>query len=170
MEKERKIRKPKQTLNDVSTSEEGLAKNYTRATFIIRKDILFKIKSIAFKEGKSIKYIINKMLIECIKQYEESGVIDSNKREVSKGSNSIEDDPCVKYYKSLIEKNKKQIVMAKTIEGIKFYTLPEAAKILGITPQTLRKYIKQGKIKGKKLSNYYLITEKALFEFLKQFE
>lgn len=103
MEKERKIRKPKQTLNDVSTSEEGLAKNYTRATFIIRKDILFKIKSIAFKEGKSIKYIINKMLIECIKQYEESGVIDSNKREVS---NSIEDDPCVKYYKSLIEKNK----------------------------------------------------------------
>ena len=106
MEKERKLRKPKATLNEVSTSEEGLRKNYTRATFIIRKDILFKIKSIAFKEGKSIKYIINKMLIECIKQYEESGVIDSNKREVSKGSNSIEDDPFVKYYKSLIEKNK----------------------------------------------------------------
>ncbi len=60
--------------------------------------------------------------------------------------------------------------MAKTIEGIKFYTVPEAAKILGITPITLRKYIKQGKIKGKKLSNYYLITEKALLEFLKQFE
>ena len=35
--------------------------------------------------------------------------------------------------------------MAKTIEGIKIYTVPEAAKILGITPITLRKYIKQGR-------------------------
>ena len=75
MEKERKIRKPKQTLNDVSTSEEGLAKNYTRATFIIRKDILFKIKSIAFKEGKSIKIHNYQDVNRVYKADEESGVI-----------------------------------------------------------------------------------------------
>lgn len=178
MGKERKLRKPKATLNEVSTSEEGLRKNYTRATFIIRKDLLFKIKSIAYNDDKLIKDIINKLLLDGVAQYEREKGAGGGNKEVSGSDNvkkgkdriPINEDPYVKYYKSLIEKNKKQIVMAKTIEGIKFYTLPEAAKILGITPQTLRKYIKQGKIKGKKLSNYYLITEKALLEFLKQFE
>mgnify|MGYP000853442158 FL=1 len=70
MEKERKLRKPKATLNEVSTSEEGLRKNYTRATFIIRKDLLFKIKSIAYNDGKLIKDIINKLLLDGVAQYE----------------------------------------------------------------------------------------------------
>ncbi len=114
MEKERKLRKPKATLNEVSTSEEGLRKNYTRATFIIRKDLLFKIKSISYNDGKLIKEVINKLLLDGIAQYEREKGAGGGNKEVSgsdnvkkgKGSNSIEDDPCEKYYKSLIEKNK----------------------------------------------------------------
>ena len=36
--------------------------------------------------------------------------------------------------------------MATVIEGIKFYTIPETAKALRVTPQTIRAWIKQGKL------------------------
>ena len=35
--------------------------------------------------------------------------------------------------------------MATVIEGIKFYTIPETAKALRVTPQTIRAWIKQGR-------------------------
>ncbi len=39
--------------------------------------------------------------------------------------------------------------MPTEIEGIKFYTITETAQALRVTPQTVRLYIKQGKIKSK---------------------
>lgn len=57
--------------------------------------------------------------------------------------------------------------MATIIEGIKFYTIPEAAQVLRVTPQTVRAYIKQGKLKGKRVGRPILITENNLKEFLK---
>lgn len=57
--------------------------------------------------------------------------------------------------------------MATVIEGIKFYTIPEAAEVLNVTPQTVRAYIKQGKLKGKRVGRPILITENNLREFLK---
>jgi predicted transcriptional regulator len=33
--------------------------------------------------------------------------------------------------------------MAKVIEGIKFYTIPETAEALRVTPQTVRAYIQK---------------------------
>ena len=57
--------------------------------------------------------------------------------------------------------------MATVIEGIKFYTIPEVAKALNVTPQTVRAYIKQGKLKGQRIGRPILITENNLKEFLK---
>jgi predicted transcriptional regulator len=37
--------------------------------------------------------------------------------------------------------------MATLIEGIKFYTIPETALALSVTPQTVRAWINQGRIK-----------------------
>ena len=56
--------------------------------------------------------------------------------------------------------------MSTIIEGIKFYTIPEAAKALQVTPQTVRAYIKQGKLKGQRIGRPILITENNLKEFL----
>jgi excisionase family DNA binding protein len=56
--------------------------------------------------------------------------------------------------------------MATEIEGIKFYTIPETAKALKVTPQTIRAYIKQGRIKSQRIGRPILITEKNLREFL----
>ncbi len=36
--------------------------------------------------------------------------------------------------------------MSTIIEGIKFYTIPETAKALRVTPQTIRAYIKRGRL------------------------
>jgi excisionase family DNA binding protein len=57
--------------------------------------------------------------------------------------------------------------MATIIEGIKFYTIPETAEALRVTPQTIRKWIKQGKIKSQRIGRPILITENNLKEFLK---
>jgi excisionase family DNA binding protein len=56
--------------------------------------------------------------------------------------------------------------MATVIEGIKFYTIPETAKVLGVTPQTVRAWIKRGRLKGKRVGRPILITENNLREFL----
>jgi excisionase family DNA binding protein len=56
--------------------------------------------------------------------------------------------------------------MATEIEGIKFYTIPETAEALNVTPQTVRAYIKKGKLKSKRIGRPILITENNLKEFL----
>jgi len=58
--------------------------------------------------------------------------------------------------------------MATVIEGIKFYTIPETAEALNVTPQTVRAYIKQGRLKGQRIGRPILITENNLKEFLQE--
>ena len=56
--------------------------------------------------------------------------------------------------------------MATVIEGIKVYTIPETAKALRVTPQTIRAYIKRGKLKGQRIGKPIVITETNLKKFL----
>jgi excisionase family DNA binding protein len=56
--------------------------------------------------------------------------------------------------------------MATVIEGIKFYTIPETASALHVTPQTVRAWIKRGRIKSQRIGRPILITENNLMEFL----
>ena len=58
--------------------------------------------------------------------------------------------------------------MATVIEGIKFYTIPETAEALNVTPQTIRAWIKKGRIKSQRIGRPILITENNLKEFLKE--
>ena len=56
--------------------------------------------------------------------------------------------------------------MPTIIETIKFYTIQETAKALQVTPQTIRSYIKQGRLKSQRIGRPILITENNLKEFL----
>ena len=56
--------------------------------------------------------------------------------------------------------------MSTIIEGTKFYTIPEIAEALKVTPQTIRVYIKKGRIKSQRIGRPILITENNLKEFL----
>lgn len=56
--------------------------------------------------------------------------------------------------------------MPTEIEGIKFYRVPEVAEALGVTPQTIRAYIKQGRLKAKRIGKPIFVTERNIREFL----
>jgi len=54
----------------------------------------------------------------------------------------------------------------REIEGIKLYTVTETADLLGITPQTVRAYVKAGRLRGQRVGRPILITEGSLRQFL----
>lgn len=56
--------------------------------------------------------------------------------------------------------------MPTVIEGIKFYRVPEVAEALQVTPQTIRKYIKTGRLKAQRIGKPILITERNIKQFL----
>lgn len=56
--------------------------------------------------------------------------------------------------------------MPVEIEGVKFYTVLETAEVLKVTHQTVRSYIKKGRLQGQRIGRPILITEKNLKEFL----
>ncbi len=46
----------------VKTSQKGLKKGWTRATFILRNDYLEKIKALAYWERKKVKEVVDELL------------------------------------------------------------------------------------------------------------
>lgn len=66
--------RPKTSTKIVSkASEEGTKEDETRATFIVRKDILEKLKAIAYWERKLIKDVIAEALLDVVAKYESKG-------------------------------------------------------------------------------------------------
>ena len=47
------------------------------------------------------------------------------------------------------------------------YNLKEVVKLLGLNIQTIRQYIKEGKLKASKIGTHYRVTDEAIKEFLK---
>ena len=75
--KKKKRGRPKtQDWKITKSSEEGTLQDETRATFIVKKELLGKLKGIAYWERMTIKELINTALTEAITKYEkESGSI-----------------------------------------------------------------------------------------------
>jgi len=55
-----------------------------------------------------------------------------------------------------------------TVGDLKMYDLEEISKKTGISVKSLRKWIRQGKLKAKKLGVKYYVSEESLIEFLKE--
>ena len=58
--------------------------------------------------------------------------------------------------------------MEKIIEDVKFYSVKDISKKLGLSTLTVRKYIRNKRLKAKKLGNAYVISEQNFLEFLNQ--
>lgn len=52
------------------------------------------------------------------------------------------------------------------IEDMKLYTVQNLSKILDVTPVTLRKYIRTGRIRAQKIGRRYVVSYESLKEFL----
>lgn len=55
--------------------------------------------------------------------------------------------------------------MPHEIGELKIYSLKEVYEALGVSDQTLRKYIKAGQLKARKIGSAWYTTEAALQEF-----
>jgi len=54
----------------------------------------------------------------------------------------------------------------KTIEGVNVYSLLEVSELLDITYTTVRKYVKEGKIRSQRVGKGYLVTGESIRSFL----
>lgn len=73
----RKVGRPKTQLKVITkTSEEGTKEGEVRATFIVKTELLEKLKAIAHYERTLIKYTVEKALEEAIAKYEKKGVLE----------------------------------------------------------------------------------------------
>ena len=59
-----------QTKVITKSSQEGTKENETRATFIVKEDLLEKLKAIAYWDRRLIKEVVNQSLEETVKKYE----------------------------------------------------------------------------------------------------
>ena len=69
----------------------------------------------------------------------------------------------------ILEKKKSAIQKARPIEfeGIKCYTVKDTANIMRLSEITIRNYLKQGKLEGKKIGRAYYIQDKSIMKLLK---
>lgn len=57
--------------------------------------------------------------------------------------------------------------MEKIIEDVKFYSVKDISKKLGLSTLTVRKYIRNKRLKAKKLGNAYVISEQNFFRIFR---
>jgi excisionase family DNA binding protein len=145
----------------IKSSQEGVKENETRATFIVNEEQLEMLKAIAYWEKVPLKNVINKALDEYI-----------NKATIKPRPEEAKSKEQEKRQRLIKVKDKKLNylnikILPTTIEGIRFLTILETAQTLHVTPQTVRAYIKQGKLKGLRIGRPMLITESNLMKFLR---
>jgi len=58
--------------------------------------------------------------------------------------------------------------MPKTIQGITLYTIPEAAEELGVSNNTVRNYLRSGKLHGTRIGRPIFITDKDIKKLVAQ--
>lgn len=62
---EKKVGRPRTIRRKYTkSSQEGLKENWTRATFIVREDLLKKLKDYAWTKRRTIKSVVNEMMEE----------------------------------------------------------------------------------------------------------
>ena len=49
---------------------------------------------------------------------------------------------------------------------IRVYTVPDLVKLFKLNPQSVRSYLKDGRLKGRKVGTKWLVTEESIREFL----
>jgi len=54
----------------------------------------------------------------------------------------------------------------RAIENEKVYSILEVSKLLDITYPTVRKYVKEGKIRSRRVGRKYLVTGESIRSFL----
>lgn len=60
--------------------------------------------------------------------------------------------------------------MSKTVGKVTLFTVEELAEILGVQERTIREYLREGKLHGRKLANRWYITDEAIADYFRERE
>jgi excisionase family DNA binding protein len=60
--------------------------------------------------------------------------------------------------------------MATDIDQITVYTVQEVAQAMKVTPQTVRAWIKAGKLKAEVVGKTYMISEKSILDYVETYK
>ena len=63
--------------------------------------------------------------------------------------------------------NKEDNQLGTVIAGVKLYSVREIAQLVGVTPQTIRRYIKDGRLKCRRIGRNLFSSETDLKNFVK---
>ncbi len=58
--------------------------------------------------------------------------------------------------------------MPATIENVTLYSVPELAHMLNVTTVSIRNYIRQGYLKGEKLTGRWFVSEQEVKDFFER--
>ncbi len=152
------------------TVTDGTAKGWQRATFIVREDTLKELKELAQSEDKALKMVVD----EAFTLYLSYRLLDEDEEieEIEMGLAEVVQEWEVPESPALITTSTEdlldtEVTGMKEVVNIKIYEAKEVAEMLGITLQTVRTYIKNGRIKGQKVGNRWVVTEDSIKDFLR---
>ena len=60
--------------------------------------------------------------------------------------------------------------MPATIQNVTLYSVPELASMLNVTTVSIRNYIKQGHLKGQKMTGRWFVAEDDVREFFEKLD
>jgi predicted site-specific integrase-resolvase len=60
--------------------------------------------------------------------------------------------------------------MPATIQNVTLYSVPELASMLNVTTVSIRNYIKQGYLKGQKMTGRWFVAEDDVKEFFERLD
>ena len=132
-------RKNKVLVRD-NSSQAGLTRDWTRASFIVRVEHLNKLKDFAYTNRIPIKTALDMALDRFLKDV--NGLLPHDER--GQAINEL-----------------------FRMSGEKTYTIKEVAAILKRAVISVQKYIKSGKLKATKVGNAFFISESDLKTFAK---
>lgn len=65
-------------------------------------------------------------------------------------------------------KGEQVMTMPVQIGNLTLYTVEELSELLNIQERSIRKFLREGQIKGRKLANRWYVTEEALRAYFEQ--
>ncbi len=133
-----------------TTSRAGLLPGETRWAVIIREHYLAQIKARAHRRGETIRGILEEAL---------AAYFDHDPEEIPETTEGLQAPPQE-------QERGEDTMPRKLTEDITVYTVDELAEMLKVTQQTLRGYIRTGKLRGQKVAGEWLVTAEALRDFL----
>jgi len=60
--------------------------------------------------------------------------------------------------------------MPKTIGNLKLYSVKDLSELLDVQETTIRKYLRDGKLRGRKMARRWYVSEESLAEYFRETE